>query len=1122
MRLKQGTLVIVFWLLYLMILFDAFHIPDTAVLVTGTYDPVLVTLSLLIAIFSAFMGFTVASLAATTPSLFRRRMLLTVGSVALGGGIWSMHFLGMLAFNLCTPVTYDFGITAASAVPGIAAAWVALYQLTKATPSGRHILFSGVLVGAGIGTMHYAGMAAMQMAPLLRYSVPLFLLSIVVAVVLAMIALWIKFGLAQLGDIGRSAKTFLASVVMGVAIAGMHYTGMAAARFVKPPGLELSAQPAEISSYLAIGIAVFTILIIAMVLGVSLVFKYKDMTQRAIESERTQRATMETAVDGVITLNAQGTIRSANPAMTAIVGYATQELVGESVFKLIPEDRRHIYETIFSSQSPDSAFSDIVGTSRDVEVIDKAGHSVPVRVGIGYSSAAKEPLFVVFMADIRQRIEMEQAIRESEAKFRAFISNIPGIAYRCLNEKGWPMVFISDAATEITGYAVADFCLPNPTISFDDLYHPDDRALIEQALNTQGDQSFSLEYRIINKSGEVRWMREHGTYAKDENDNITWLDGFIMDISDRRDMEEALKDAKERAENAAATRATFLANMSHEIRTPMNAIIGFSDLLLAERHAPQTKDHLNTINRSARSLLHLLNDILDSAKLDKGKLDLEYRDFILSNEVDMVISTFWLEAKRKGINLQVELATGLAQAYRGVPERIRQVLNNLIGNAVKFTSEGNVYVHVHPDGDDVVFDVNDTGIGMTPEQSARVFDSFSQADASMSRRFGGTGLGTTISKQLVELMGGRIYCESEIGEGSTFSFRLPLTKVKTPVEQDTATAVALPPMTILVVDDIEQNVQLLKILLARHGHTVITARDGLEALEQMQHPEIELVLMDLQMPNMDGLTSAQRRRAYENQHNLPAIPIVALTASVLMQDREAAEDAGMQGFANKPVDFALLSREIARVLDINVRSLPQQGMPNDQDATTLRHIDAEKGALLWGGADTHRHEVKRFIEQTEKLDALKTAFANSDAETVRKVSHGLKGVTGNLCLNALMRLFRQIEMEAGEGVVASSRLAEVERALGEVNTWVAEVDTNAGERESNTTDSAELRHLLAALLLSVKENRLDDDVLQSLAQAYSGRYNDVSSILMDIDDFEFERATAKLESLLDELNTERE
>ncbi|MEL7444106.1 MAG: ATP-binding protein, partial [Pseudomonadota bacterium] len=535
--------------------------------------------------------------------------------------------------------------------------------------------------------------------------------------------------------------------------------------------------------------------------------------------------------------------------------------------------------------------------------------------------------------------------------------------------------------------------------------------------------AFSYEYRIVAKSGEVKWVIEHGVQVKDDDGMVLYVDGFISDITHRKVMENELKAAKEKAEQAAAARTAFLANMSHEIRTPMNAIIGFSDLMLGEALREEQKSHLTTINRSARSLLHLLNDILDSAKLDKGKLDLDYRDFLIREELDLVISTFWLEAKRKKVGLVLNVDDSVANGYRGVPERMRQVLNNLIGNAVKFTHEGEVTINVKSDEKFVYFDVTDTGIGMTQEQVERVFDPFSQADASMSRKYGGTGLGTTISKQLVELMGGNICATSEKGKGTTFTFRLPLEVVEiddyVSCELSSKAARIETSLTVLVVDDVQQNLELLSLLLKRAGHSVETATDGQIALDKMRAKSFDVVLMDLQMPKLDGLEAAKQRREFEKENSLPPTPIIALTASVLVQDKHAAQQAGMEGFANKPVDFPQLMDEIARVL--NIDTLQLDSVPDTLEvnapASTLKVdknvLDLKKAVDLWGSEEAVLQEVDKFSTTCrDKVDDLMGAAIREDYKAVATLSHGLKGTSGNLCLTTFYHTTREIEAQA--------------------------------------------------------------------------------------------------------------
>ena len=1105
-----------------------FTFEESATLLEGAYHFPLVVLSLLVAIFASFMAFNVAGQAAVTTDHLRRNTLLGTGSIALGGGIWSMHFLGMTAFDLCVPVEYDPLITGLSALPGIAAAWVALNLLIKTRISVSEVILGGVLVGAGIGTMHYSGMAAMEMAPLLRYNLPMFALSIIVAVLLAMLSLWIKFGIRAATKSKKllGKHVLLASVVMGCAIAGMHYTGMAAARFVLPLGMETSAQSSNIAVFLAVSIAIVTLILITMVLGISLLFKYRDVMVRAIESERIQRAITDTAVDAIMTVNDKGIIKTANPAVEHIYGYKPDELIGLHASEIVPHERRHLYGDDFFSQRVVPT-EQIIGTGREVEILRKGGEKIPVRLGVGYTKIDGKPVFVSFASDLRKRKEIEDALRESEAKFRSLISNIPGVAYRCLNMPGWPMVFISDAVTEVTGYSPEDFVLPDPKRSFSDLYHPDD---VERLCNVNSDGGpFSYEYRIVAKSGEVKWVTEHGVHVKDEDGNVLYVDGFISDITQRRVMEDELKAAKEKAEQAAAARTAFLANMSHEIRTPMNAIIGFSDLMLGEALRDEQKSHLTTINRSARSLLHLLNDILDSAKLDKGKLDLDYRDFLIREELDLVVSTFWLEAKRKKVDLVLNVDASVADGYRGVPERMRQVLNNLIGNAVKFTHEGKVEIAVRSEGELVYFDVSDTGIGMTKAQLDKVFDPFSQADASMSRKYGGTGLGTTISKQLVELMGGNICATSEEGKGTTFTFRLPLEVVAldetSKADADAKITHIESTLNILVVDDVQQNIELLSLLLKRSGHKVETATDGLIALKKMRAQSFDVVLMDLQMPNLDGLEAAKQRRLYEKDQGLPATPIIALTASVLVQDKYEAEQAGMEGFANKPVDFSLLMEEIVRVLNLETEQVKvsENALPTHHRASTLsveKHIlDINKAIDLWGNEDTVLQEVDKFTSSCrDKIDALMSAAIREDYKAVAALAHGLKGTSGNLCLTTFFRTTRDIESQALKSHVDIENINVLRGALDKIELMLSESPLYAEDAINESIDNELLLSHLMSLLESVDKNMVDEEELAFLREVgCSSHKEQITQIILDIDDFEFELAHERISLMIEEL-----
>jgi signal transduction histidine kinase/ActR/RegA family two-component response regulator len=380
-----------------------------------------------------------------------------------------------------------------------------------------------------------------------------------------------------------------------------------------------------------------------------------------------------------------------------------------------------------------------------------------------------------------------------------------------------------------------------------------------------------------------------------------------IETTDRKQAEEALAKAKAAADASNVAKSQFLANMSHELRTPMNSILGMVELALPNAQDPMVKDCLQTVKGSADLLLTLLNDLLDSAKIDSGKLELESAPFSLREMLDHVSSVLSVRASEKGLRFTCRTAGEAADTVIGDRTRLQQILFNLAGNAIKFTERGEVEIQLHTTVEDgqasLEFAVMDTGIGIPPVTLERLFQPFVQADSSMARRFGGTGLGLSISKRLVELMGGRIWAESELRKGSLFSFAvcLPLAKEAAAERPTPVAQIAKPhgPLRILLAEDNLANQKLAKYILKSRGHVVDVAEDGQKAVDLAAQNSYDVILMDVQMPVMDGLeaTAAIRRR----DEGMKRVPIIALTAHAMSGDREQCLAAGMDSYLSKPV-----------------------------------------------------------------------------------------------------------------------------------------------------------------------------------------------------------------------------
>jgi signal transduction histidine kinase/ActR/RegA family two-component response regulator len=515
--------------------------------------------------------------------------------------------------------------------------------------------------------------------------------------------------------------------------------------------------------------------------------------------------------------------------------------------------------------------------------------------------------------ETQRRRSAYQELSETSRRFTAMASNVPGVLYqRTMAPNGtitYP--FISAGIRDLVGVEPAAV-MADPNVWLDRI-HPDDRPRAMDSLKESARtlQPWKIDARFIRNDGTVVWC--HGTmHASRRDDGMVVWDGFMGDITERVTLEALLEAARDRAEESVRAKSEFLATMSHEIRTPMNGIIGFANLLLETELTPLQREHADTVRNAARGLLVILNDILDYSKIEAGRVDLERVSFSPASVIDETVSILAQGARQKGVALAGSAAAGVPPWAVGDPHRLRQVLLNLSGNAVKFTERGRVDVRASVLAGDpprLRFEVVDTGIGIAADVKARLFDRFTQADSSVARRFGGTGLGLAICKRLVELMGGAIGVDSTVGVGSTFWFEVPLTTAAAAPDPAAGTAaVTARPLRILLVDDAEMNRRLALFMLQAAGHQVEAAADGAAAVDAAARASFDVILMDVQMPGIDGYEATRQIRALPGG---TAVPVIAMTANVMQEDVDRCFAAGMDAHLSKPIDKAELLKAVS-------------------------------------------------------------------------------------------------------------------------------------------------------------------------------------------------------------------
>ncbi|WP_157603834.1 response regulator [Rhizobacter sp. Root1221] len=563
------------------------------------------------------------------------------------------------------------------------------------------------------------------------------------------------------------------------------------------------------------------------------------------------------------------------------------------------------------------ALAEPVTVDTDLALGDESNRRIVNMRHVALRRPDGSPRWLIALArDITKERSAERDLQESERRFREFAETMDDVLF-VSNPTRTAFHFLSVMRSD--GWGVTSEGRTKDPKDFLLSMHPDDRSLLRPRREAEERlEPTDISYRATHPAKGLRWLRAR-TRSRRLPDGEIRVYGLVSDVTDERQRQLDLQAARDAAESASQAKSQFMANMSHEIRTPMNGILGMTELLLGTALSDKQRRFVQAVYRSGESLLEIINDILDFSKIEAGRLDVARIDFVMRSVVEDTLELLAPRAHEKGLELSFREAGDLPAVLNGDPLRLRQVLTNLVANAIKFTEQGEVSVEVRclPDasGDRFEFVVRDTGIGIEPDMLPRLFNAFMQGSVGLARRYGGTGLGLTISKQLVELMGGAIEVQSRPGQGSQFIFTLPFGVVEGDAAAHEADLVTMPALRVLVVDDLETNRVVLDNMLRAWGMQVFIATDGRQALDILTgqtaiDPQFDLALVDMHMPRMDGLGLARSVRG-GGRH--PDLKMILLSSMSTHDDVRVAYEAGYDRFVAKPFRKAELRQAVLAV-----------------------------------------------------------------------------------------------------------------------------------------------------------------------------------------------------------------
>lgn len=750
-------------------------------------------------------------------------------------------------------------------------------------------------------------------------------------------------------------------------------------------------------------------------------WKITDVTQRIIsknllkQSEERNRIIMNSSLNAIVTIDITGKINFWNTQAEIIFGWRKEEVLGKTLNQTIIPQRHKDGHSKGLQYYMDSGKGPILNRQIELPAVNNKGEEFPVEISIIPLEQNGEVFFCSFMQDISERKKTETKLRVQEEKYRNIIANMNlGLIEVDNNEI---IQFANQSFANISGFELEELIGLNPTKTFVFGDHVE-KLNSKNGLRENG-LSDVYQVQVKNKKGELRWWAIGGAPNYDDTGKLVGSIGIHLDITEQKQMEMELEQEKIRAEQASKAKEAFLANMSHEIRTPLNGIIGFLRELERQHLTEQQKKYVEHSSVASKHLLSIINNILDISKIEAGEMSLEEEDFVFRDIIINVVNVLDPLAKKKGLKLISEISKEVHGVLKGDALKLEQVLFNLVGNALKFTKQGQIVLRCSLVKQTSTFQrlqisVTDTGIGMQQSFAENIFNKFSQEDKAITRKFGGTGLGMAITKQLIQLMKGEITVESEKDSGTRISFIIDLEKgdfsaikkVPDEIEFD------ISGIRVLLVEDNSINRMVAVNSLHYFNCMVTEAANGLEAIEILKDKSFDIILMDVQMPEMDGIEATIKLR---EEFKLKT-PIIALTASAFKSEVDKCKTAGMDDYIAKPFEEFTLIETISRHLHKYPRKRPDVAQINEPEKERLYDLKNLEN-ISKGDKDFTHKMILTFIDQiNEVIPDAQAALCDDNFLTLSHLIHSIRPSIEIMGILSITGQVNSLEMLSKEGV----------------------------------------------------------------------------------------------------------